>query len=202
VVANSIRLLAGTLRYSVNGAAGPVKLPEEPVIFALWHKHLALCMKVYESFVRPNYKDDHLVALISAGRDGALLAAILRNFGVQSVRGSSSRRGGHALVELTSWAQRGYDLALTPDGPRGPSCVVQEGVVALAQVTGMPIVPYSCRLAWKICLESWDRFEIPVPFSRCEMAFSEPFRVPRDATEAERVQLRERLQNVLWTGTM
>jgi lysophospholipid acyltransferase (LPLAT)-like uncharacterized protein len=197
-----MRLLAGTLRYSVNGGVGPVKLPEEPVIFALWHRHLALCMKVYECFVRPNHVDDHLVVLISASRDGALLAAILQKFGVQSVRGSSSRRGGQALLELASWAQRGYDLALTPDGPRGPSCIVQDGVVALAQVTGLPIVPYSCRLAWRISLKSWDRFEIPLPFSRCEMTFSEPIRVPRDATDAERAQVRERLQNVLLNRTL
>jgi lysophospholipid acyltransferase (LPLAT)-like uncharacterized protein len=104
LVANSMRLLAGRLRYRVNGGQGPAQIPDEPVIFALWHRHLGLCMKVYESFVRPNHVDDHLVALISASRDGALLAAILQNFDVQPVRGSSSRRGGQALLELTSWA--------------------------------------------------------------------------------------------------
>jgi lysophospholipid acyltransferase (LPLAT)-like uncharacterized protein len=196
-----MRFLAGTLRHSVNGGLGPAKLPHEPVIFALWHRHLAMCMKAYESFVRPNHTDDHLVALISASRDGALLAAILKNFGVQAVRGSSSRRGGQALLELSSWAHRGYDIAVTPDGPRGPCGVVQEGVITLAQVTGLPIVPYSCRLAWKICLKSWDRFEIPLPFSRCAMTFGEPIHVPRAATDAERIGLRERLQNVLWAGT-
>jgi lysophospholipid acyltransferase (LPLAT)-like uncharacterized protein len=200
-VANCIRLLAATLRYRVNGGRGPAELPDEPVIFALWHKHLGLSMKVYGSFVRPSHPADHLVALISASRDGALLAAVLQKFGVKSVRGSSSRRGAQALLELTSWAERGYDLAVTPDGPRGPCCVVQDGVMALAQVTGLPIVPYSCQLGWKIRLGSWDRFEIPVPFSHCEMTFGEPIHVPRDATEARRAQLRERLQGVLLAGT-
>jgi hypothetical protein len=201
VVANTLRLLAATLRYRINGGRGPAKLPDEPVIFALWHNRLGLCMKVYESFVRPHYQHDHLAALISASRDGAFLAAILQNFGVQPVRGSSSRRGAQALLELASWAERGYDLAVTPDGPRGPRYVVQEGVMALAQVTGLPIIPYSCQLGWKIRVKSWDGFQIPLPFSHCEMTFGEPIHVPRGATDAERVKLREQLRGVLMVGT-
>ncbi|HXI73216.1 MAG TPA: lysophospholipid acyltransferase family protein [Verrucomicrobiae bacterium] len=201
VVANGMRLLAATLRYRVNGGRGPVSLPDEPVIFALWHNRLGLCMKVYKSFVRPDCDHEHLAALISASKDGALLAAVLRDFGVEAVRGSSSRRGAQALLELTSWAGRGYDLAVTPDGPKGPRHVVQDGVMALAQVTGLPIIPYSCRLGWKIQLKSWDRFQIPLPFSHCEMTFGEPIRVPRGATDAERGQLREQLQAVLQAGT-
>jgi lysophospholipid acyltransferase (LPLAT)-like uncharacterized protein len=201
VVANGMRLLAATLRYRVNGDRGPAKLPDEPVIFALWHNRLALCMKVYESFVRPLHQHDHLAALISASKDGAFLATILQNFGVEPVRGSSSRRGAQALLELATWAQRGYDLAVTPDGPRGPRYVVQDGVIALAQVTGLPIVPYSCELGWKIRLKSWDRFEIPLPFSRCEMTFGELIRVPREATDAELAHLCEELRAGLLTGT-
>jgi len=201
VVANGMRALASTLRYRVNGGRGPVRLPDEPVIFALWHNRLGLCMKVYKSFVRPDCDREHLAALISASKDGALLAAVLRDFGVEAVRGSSSRRGAQALLELTSWAGRGYDLAVTPDGPRGPRHVVQDGVMTLAQVTGLPIIPYSCRLGWKIQLKSWDRFQIPLPFSYCEMTFGEPIHVPREATNAERDQLREQLQAVLRAGT-
>ena len=201
VVATGMRLLAATLRYRVNGGGGPAQLPDEPVIFALWHNRLGLCMKVYESFVRPDHLHDHLAALISASKDGALLATILQHFGVQPVRGSSSRRGAQALLELTSWAERGYDLAVTPDGPRGPCYVVQEGVMVLAQVTGLPIVPYSCRLGWKIQVKSWDRFQIPLPFSRCEITFGESIHVPHGATDAERAQVREQLQDVLLVGT-
>jgi lysophospholipid acyltransferase (LPLAT)-like uncharacterized protein len=201
VVANGMRLLAATLRYRVNGGRGPAELPDEPVIFALWHNRLGLCMKVYESFVRPHHPHDHLAALISASKDGAFLATILQNFGVKPVRGSSSRRGAQALLELASWAERGYDLAVTPDGPRGPCYVVQEGVMALAQVTGLPIIPYSCQLGWKIQVRSWDRFQIPLPFSRYEMTFGEPLRVPRGATDVEREQLREQLGAALLAGT-
>jgi len=201
VVANAMRLLAATLRYRVNGGRGPAKLSDEPVILALWHNRLGLCMKVYKSFVRPHHPHDHLAALISASKDGAFLATILQNFGVEPVRGSSSRRGSQALLELASWAERGYDLAVTPDGPRGPCYAVQEGVIALAQVTGLAIIPYSCQVDWKIRVKSWDRFQIPLPFSHCEMTFGEPIRVPRQATDAERAQLGEQLRAVLLAGT-
>lgn len=201
MLANLVRLHTATLRYKVNGARGPAKLPDSPVIFALWHNRLGLCMKAYHSFVRPAHPTDHLAALISASKDGAFLAAILENFGVQPVRGSSSRRGAQALLELSSWAERGYDLAVTPDGPRGPCYVVQDGVMTLAQVTGLPIVPFSFRLNWKIKVKSWDRFQIPLPFARCEMFFGEPISVPRDVTDEERAKLRQRLHEELMVTT-
>jgi lysophospholipid acyltransferase (LPLAT)-like uncharacterized protein len=201
VIAQTLRLLAATLRYRVHGGCRSPGFPDEPIIFALWHNRLCLCMKVYEGMVRPQHRYDRLAALISASKDGAFLASILRNFGVEPVRGSSSRRGAQAMLELTSWAGRGYHIAVTPDGPRGPRYVVQEGVIAVAQITGLPIVPYSCQLGWKIQVRSWDRFQIPLPFSRCEMTFGEPIRVPRDATDADRARLREQLQNALLAGT-
>jgi hypothetical protein len=74
-------------------------------------------------------------------------------------------------------------------------------VITLAQVTGMPIVPYSCQLGWKIRVKSWDRFQIPLPFSRCEMTFGEPIRVPREATAADRADAREQLRAALLAET-
>ena len=100
-------------------------------------------------------------------------------------------------MELTTWAERGYDLALTPDGPRGPCYVVQDGVTSLAQLTGLPIVPVTFQLQWKIRTNSWDRFQIPVPFSRCEMIFEQPIRIPRDATDEQREALRQELERTL-----
>ncbi len=132
--------------------------------------------------------------MVSASKDGAFLAAILERFGVLPVRGSSSRRGPQALLELTTWAERGYDLAITPDGPRGPRYVVQDGAMSLAQITGLPVVPVSYYLSWKIQLKSWDRFQIPLPFSRCEIIVGRILRVPREATDAEREELRQQLE--------
>jgi lysophospholipid acyltransferase (LPLAT)-like uncharacterized protein len=135
--------------------------------------------------------------MVSASKDGGFLAAILECFGVQPVRGSSSRRGAQALLELTTWAERGHDLAITPDGPRGPRCVVQDGIMSLAQVTGLQIFPCSYHVSWKICLKSWDRFQIPLPFAKCDMTLGQPISVPREATDEEREKLRQQLERSL-----
>lgn len=159
-----------------------------PVIFCLWHNRLAISMIVHRRYGRK------LAALVSASKDGALLAAVLGRFGVAQVRGSSSRRGPQALLELTSRAKSGYDLAVTPDGPKGPRYIVQNGVIALAQVTGLPIIPVTCNTQPKICLKSWDGFQIPLPFAKCELILNEPIFVPREADQAGREQHRTALQ--------
>ena len=135
--------------------------------------------------------------MVSASKDGGFLAAILESFKVKPVRGSSSRRGPQALLELASWAERGYDLALTPDGPRGPRYNVQEGVTSLAQVTGLAVVPCSFNVGWKLQIKSWDGFQVPLPFSRCEMIFGAPVRIARDASDSEREALRQELERTL-----
>src|SRR5207245_2002111 len=141
--------------------------PKERLIFAVWHNRLALVLTAYRRHVTRWAPDRRLAGMVSASRDGGMLAVALRRFGVEPVRGSSSRRGGQAVREMVAWAERGYDLAMTPDGPRGPRYVLQDGVIVTAQLTGLPIVPVSYHLRWKIQLKSWDRFQVPLPFSRC-----------------------------------
>jgi hypothetical protein len=154
-------------------------------------------MIAYFDYVKKRNRTPGMAAMVSASRDGAFLAGILECFGVQPVRGSSSRRGRQALLELTTWAERGYDLAITPDGPRGPCYVVQPGVMSLAQLTGLPIVPVSYHLGWKIRAKSWDRFQIPLPFACCEMIYEKPIYVPREASDTEREALRKELETKL-----
>lgn len=168
-----------------------------PVIFCIWHNRLATCVKVLDVHRRPNNSGAGMAALISASKDGAFLARILEWFRVQPVRGSSSRRGAQALLELTTWAERGYDLTLTPDGPRGPCYQIQDGITSLAQLTGLPIVPVALNLNWKIKIKSWDRFQIPLPFARCEVCVGKPIRVPQNASDAEREELRRQLETEL-----
>jgi hypothetical protein len=168
--------------------------PAQPVVFCIWHNRLALAMWLYRQRQRKNQPTRGLAAMVSASKDGAFLAAILERFGVQPVRGSSSRRGSQALLELTSWAEQGYDLAITPDGPRGPRYLVQEGAIVLAQLTGFPIVPVSCWFKGKWTLNSWDAFQIPRPFACCEVSVGEALRVPREASDAERSLLRAELE--------
>ena len=147
----------------------PVFSTPGPAIFCIWHNRLALCMIAYFNYVKKRNRTPGWPRWSARARTADFSPAILERFGVQPVRGSSSRRGPQALLELTTWAERGYDLAITPDGPRGPRYVVQEGVMALAQLTGLPIIPVSYHATWKIRVKSWDRFQIPLPFSRCEM---------------------------------
>jgi len=168
-----------------------------PAIYALWHNRLALCLVKYFWHVKHRGRPDQLAALVSASKDGGLLSGIFDRFGVLAVRGSSSRRGPQALRELTSRAREGYDIGITPDGPRGPKCIVQDGVIAIAQLTGFPIVPMSYRAKWRIQMKSWDQFQIPLPLSRCEVIFDAPIHVPRELTPELREQLRLQLQNAL-----
>jgi lysophospholipid acyltransferase (LPLAT)-like uncharacterized protein len=193
-----VRGVSATLRYKWTDRSGYFDNgPATPAIYCVWHNRLALCMIEYYGYVKRRNQTPGLAALVSASKDGGFLASILECFRVQPVRGSSSRRGPQALLELTGWAERGYDLAITPDGPRGPRYVVQDGIMALAQVTGRPIIPASYHLSWKMEAKSWDRFQIPFPFSRCEMVFGKPVRVPREATDAEREILRQQLEGTL-----
>jgi len=193
-----MRLLAGTLRCRWNDRSGHFENPQAgPAIYCIWHNRLALSMLIYHHYIKKRSRGIGLAAMISASRDGGFLAAILQRFGVQPARGSSSRRGPQALRELTTLARKGYDLAITPDGPRGPCYVAQDGVIYLAQLTGLPIVPVSYNLQWKWRPNSWDRFLIPLPFSRCEFIFEKAFVVPRETSEVERGKFRLQLEQSL-----
>jgi len=190
-----IRAVTMTVRFRLDDRSGPFNgAPGEKFIFAVWHNRLALCLMLYRRYAVRSEPDRRMAAIVSASRDGGMLARILEHFNVEPVRGSSSRRGGQALREMVSWAERGCDLGITPDGPRGPCYKVQEGVISTAQLTGLPIVPASYHLNWKIRLKSWDRFQVPLPFARCEVSVGKIMRVPRQATDAERESLRQQLE--------
>jgi hypothetical protein len=193
-----IRCVAATVRYEPKDDPAFLRdLHHEKLIFAIWHNRLALSLMMYRRYIVSEAGDRRLAAMVSASRDGGFLTRILELFGVQPVRGSSSRRGPQALREMVSWGQAGYDLAITPDGPRGPCYQVQEGVISTAQLTGLPIVPVSYHLNWKVRARSWDRFQIPLPFARCQVSIGKPIRVPRDASDADREVLRKELERAL-----
>jgi lysophospholipid acyltransferase (LPLAT)-like uncharacterized protein len=198
MIVRLIWVVSRTLRYRWEDNSGYYTTAKaDPAIYCVWHNRLVLCMIAYFSYVRKRNRSPGMAAMVSASKDGGFLSAILECFKVEPVRGSTSRRGPQALLELTTWAQRGYDLAITPDGPRGPRYEVQDGVMSLAQITGLPIIPVSYFLRWKVCLNSWDKLQIPIPFSVCEMRFAPPVRVPREATDEERADLRQELQDAL-----
>lgn len=172
-----------------------------PVIFCVWHNRLLLSLRSYQVPVIATWPYDGVAAMISASRDGSFLAHIAEAFNVRPIRGSSSRRGPQALLEAVSWMEKNHSIAITPDGPRGPVYHVHEGIILLAQLTGRPIIPVSNYAGWKIRLRSWDRFQIPLPFSPCRLQYGQPFLVPREATEAERERLRVSLQELMLSIT-
>jgi lysophospholipid acyltransferase (LPLAT)-like uncharacterized protein len=194
VAASLLRLSLKTwrFRWQDSGAQPETK---GPVIFCVWHNRLPATLASNDDFVRSRWPCMGLAAMISASRDGGVLAYVLERFGIQPIRGSTSRRGPQALLEATTWMERNYSIVITPDGPRGPVYRIQEGIIHLAQVTGRPIIPTSNFTRWKICLRSWDRFQIPLPFARGQCYYGEPIWVPRNATEAGREELRAKLES-------
>ena len=184
LVASSVSL---TLRWDFedrSGLFGPDS--RQRAIFAVWHNRQLLAPGTYQRYFRRSGPGRRLAAMASASRDGAIAARILELFGAMAVRGSSSRRGAQALSELINLTQSGYDVAVTPDGPRGPRYRAQPGTVVLAQYAGLPIIPMSLNLSRKRVLPSWDGFQIPLPFGRCDVVAGEPLFVSRDLDEAGR----------------
>jgi lysophospholipid acyltransferase (LPLAT)-like uncharacterized protein len=193
-----IRTGAKTIRFHKEDRAGYFGgSPAPKIIFAIWHNRLSLSAILYQRYVQKFAAERRMAAMVSASRDGGLLAKIMEGFGLEPVRGSSSRRGGQALVEMTTCAERGFDLALTPDGPRGPRYEVQEGVITTAQLTGFPIIPVSYHLNWKIRVNSWDKFQIPLPFARCDVIMEKPIFVPREISDEQRETYRKQLEQSL-----
>ena len=132
--------------------------------------------------------------MVSASRDGEKLARVLEKFNLICVRGSSSRRGKEALLEMTRHVHAGHDAGITPDGPRGPKYQVADGVISLAQVTGAPIIPISWSVKRRSTLNSWDGFMIPWPFGRATLRIGAPLIVGR---EDNRENKRLELENIL-----
>ncbi|MFN0069324.1 MAG: lysophospholipid acyltransferase family protein [Limisphaerales bacterium] len=190
--------ITATQRLRVGDPHGGLALAQRgPVVFALWHNRSALSLYIYRRlFHRPDPRR-RLAALASASRDGALMAAVLELFGAAPVRGSSSRRGLLAAAELIDAARAGADLAITPDGPRGPRYVVQPGAVAVAQATGRPIVPVGINTRWRFNARSWDGYQVPLPFARVEVVFGSALDPREHRGAGGREWLRAELQREL-----
>jgi lysophospholipid acyltransferase (LPLAT)-like uncharacterized protein len=162
-----LKLLMRTLRCEVKDEAGFfAENAPRSVVALTWHNRM---LGLTAAFSRhyPNRKG--ALVLTSASRDGAYLAEFVRNFGVGSVRGSTSRRGSAALLDLVRKLSEGYDICITPDGPRGPRYSLGPGAVLLAQLCKVPILPLLIEYSSYWRLKSWDGFAIPKPFSKIEV---------------------------------
>lgn len=187
-VALFLRLWLATLRFrcdvdKVDDAAGPS-------VLLLWHDKLFV-----SSWIANRYFSRPVTALISTSKDGAWLVAFFRLMGVTAVRGSSSRRGAAALVALTRTMRSGNHAGITPDGPKGPALEFKAGAVSLARLTRADFVVMGIRYHACRRLRSWDRFALPVPFSRVDVTLSRepaPTEAESDASVAARLQSRLR----------
>ena len=184
-----MRLIAATLRFEIVDTAGLVTY-QGPVVYALWHEDIFVVPAAWQkAFGRIR----RAVILTSASHDGAAVARAMAFFRLGSVRGSTSRRAVAALVAMKKALREGYDVCVTPDGPRGPRRVLQAGLVKLAQSAGVPVVPIHLTYgaAWR--LKTWDRFAIPRPFSHVRVVFGSRLAISPglsdDAFEAERAHI-------------
>ena len=175
----SLRALFRTLHVEGAGHRHVMSLRQEgtPAIFVFWHGRLLPLIHVH--------RHEGIVVLVSEYRDGDFLAVLLDHFGFRTVRGSSTRGGVRGLKGLIRAARSGVDLAITPDGPTGPSRELKRGALTAARMTGLPLVPVGVGVtsAWRV--GSWDEFLVPKPFSTVRVAYGRPTYVPRHAGQAE-----------------
>ena len=176
-----VRFLMLTLRVRIVGGERVRALQESGagVILVTWHGRTMLPIA--------RFRNRGYWAIISTSRDGEYQNQIFKRFGWQTVRGSTSARGAvQAALTVTKQLRRGATLALTPDGPRGPSRIVQPGAIFLAQKSGSPIIPTGISAyPRKLSSRSWDRYLIPYPFSRVVWLYGDPIYIPADAKSEE-----------------
>ncbi|MBI1882622.1 MAG: lysophospholipid acyltransferase family protein [Chlamydiae bacterium] len=167
-----------------------------PILFAFWHCQLMLMPFCYLSLARHK----KICVLASLSRDGQIVSDFVEEIGFEVVRGSSSRGGYPALLRLKRYIDQGFDLAVTPDGPRGPKGYVQMGVVALASASHCPILPVAYDCEHVKVLETWDRFKIPRPYNRARLVMGEAVQVEhlKDSNylEMKRIELQAALEKV------
>ncbi len=166
LVATLLRVWVRTLRFECDEATrAKLTKSDAPLAVVLWHNRLFLSPE----FFRRYRTQRRVYALVSASKDGAWLAAFYRMIGVHPVRGSSSNLGREAAKLLIERMREGHDVGITPDGPRGPMYVVEPGVLVVTRRLHAPMVLMGAEFtrAWR--LKSWDKFYVPVPFSRIVM---------------------------------
>ena len=161
----------------------------EPFILALWHGRI-LPATLY-------FRDRGIVAMTSQNFDGEWIARLMRRFGYAQARGSTSKGGARALVEMKRAMEDGRSVAFTVDGPRGPARVAQPGAVWLAGATGHPILPFHIEASAAWTARSWDGSQVPKPRARMAIAIGQPIRVPSGLDDAAIETHRARLQREL-----
>jgi lysophospholipid acyltransferase (LPLAT)-like uncharacterized protein len=174
-----IRFVYWTGRWDVEGAEHPRRLREagKPFILAFWHGRLMMIPMAWQRLAP-------IHMLISAHRDGRIIADAVAHFGVQTVTGSTRRGGSAALRTMVRSLAAGDCVGITPDGPAGPAMIASTGIVNVARLARVPIVPVTFAANRRRHMRSWDRMQIALPFSRGAFIWGEPIEIGTDLDEA------------------
>jgi lysophospholipid acyltransferase (LPLAT)-like uncharacterized protein len=178
-----IKLLGWTMEFEEVHPEIPRSFWEKgiPGIGVFWHGRLLMMPRIY--------KGKKLSFLVSPHRDGQIVGRALKRFGFHAILGSTNRRGFSAFKQMLRANREGSDIALVPDGPKGPRYQVQIGVIELAKLTGRPVVPVTFSSSKRILFKTWDQFLLPYPFSRGVFIWGEPVHVD---PKGDRTHLEER----------
>lgn len=182
------RILGSTLRIQSVGEDGR-SVAGKGVIYAGWHGRTLIPALVF--------RNKGIWAIISRSRDGEMQNQIFRRFGFRTIRGSTGKNGARALAESIRVLKHGDTMALTPDGPRGPSEKVQPGIVMMAKRSGAALVPVGVSASKRWHVKTWDRYMVPWPFAKCVMVYGEPMFVSKDASEEESEEARRKLESAI-----
>jgi len=187
-----VRLLSLTLRFKIvtdnqNFVMPPARAHQRGCLYAFWHGDLLL--NTYA------FRKTDVYGIVSRSRDGEMLVRLLKSWGYRNfIRGSSSRGWASLFKESVSALKRGGQIGIAPDGPRGPYHKVNPGIIKMAQTTGCDIVPLGFGYSNKRHLKSWDKFTLPMPFSKIVFLIGLAFQVPADADKATLKALSDKLE--------
>lgn len=152
---------------------GPSSISDEPAIFACWHGELLMLPFIYLRY----RKTPHVKALISSHFDGMLISKTINYFGIDTISGSTNRNATRVLMQGIKALKEGYDIGITPDGPKGPRHNVADGIVAMAQKAKIKIVLVEIKPTKFWQFNSWDKFRIPKPFGTLNYYATQPIDV-------------------------
>jgi lysophospholipid acyltransferase (LPLAT)-like uncharacterized protein len=182
LVGRYLWLILHTNRWTLDGAENFAPHGAgSPAVFSFWHEYLPL-MPALALLARrsPAYRAAPIHALVSKHRDGQIIGAVVRRFGIEPVLGSTTRGGAVGLRHLLRLLSGGAMIGITPDGPRGPRREAARGVAQLAALAHVPILPCAARTSRRIMLNTWDRMAFPLPFGRGVVVCGPAIMVPRD----------------------
>jgi lysophospholipid acyltransferase (LPLAT)-like uncharacterized protein len=192
VARGAVKAIAGTMRLRTSGEQNLARyrrLGPGSLLFALWHGDY------FPVFAYA--RNSNVCVVVSRSPDGEILDRLLRARGFRTVRGSSTRGATRVVIDMARQVNAGHDAAIAVDGPRGPAGEAKAGIVLLAKRTGCPIVPLSTGMERFKEFSSWDRFKIPLPFTRVVLTAGPAIQVPRDATSEQIERTRLGLQQAL-----